>query len=528
MSNIQRIAQDINQQYYSQFELHFSTPLPRALMEELAESTRNNADRVKRVIDEYMSFECIESRLFTVPQADDKLGNLLKMLMSSQSSEEQVEAALERQAAGLLSVCVAVGGEAPLVVSMRGGAAETVAGKLEKRLRDLMASVKTNSLGPSLLHDDLGLQRPCTNSVNSVLTSNVVVMILDRSADICTPLKHSATYAGLVQDVFKMSHNRCVIPAGPDQPELVFSIDPRDPLWTTNADSPFPEAADAVDASVRQYKTEYDNAVSSNGNDPAGLRNAIQVLPELTERKRIIDLHLAMCQALLTSIKERQLGDLFAMEQRLDRSAVLDFINTANNNEEDKCRLYLMFAMGKCHGEEQLVQWDRDCHRFLSNLQPETSKRLSAAKEYVRVHRAAASLPSSPLHEPTPNDDSWSRLGRVSGGLLSGLATGVKALMSDAQHDLPLAKTARSIIDHLTQPATTGTTTSQVNYRVFDPVQGTRSSGRSVYNHVIVFVVGGVCRAEYPALLSGLAGQMMVTVGGSEVISGGDIINSFQ
>lgn len=45
------------------------------------------------------------------------------------------------------------------------------------------------------------------------------------------------------------------------------------------------------------------------------LKVAISVLPELTERKRIIDCHLQMSTSLLEQIKARELGNIFHLGQ---------------------------------------------------------------------------------------------------------------------------------------------------------------------------------------------------------------------
>jgi hypothetical protein len=162
-ANVDRIVSDINNDQYAEYHLNFTTPLPRKLMEQLAQETRDKAGRVCKVCDQYISYECLEAGLFTVPGEDDpQAGPLFKLLMSPTVKEETVERALEREAGGLLSVAVSVGGQVPLIAAIKGGAAESVAAKLDEKLRNMLASLKSSSLGPSLLHEDLGLQRPCT------------------------------------------------------------------------------------------------------------------------------------------------------------------------------------------------------------------------------------------------------------------------------------------------------------------------------------------------------------------------------
>lgn len=346
------------------------------------------------------------------------------------------------------------------------------------------------------------------------------MVVVDRASDLVTPLRHSAAYAALVKDVFHMEHNRCQIPTTDNTP-IVFSVDPRDPLWTQHADSAFPEAAEAVDRAVRQYKQDHD--AIGDGSTAADLRNAIEVLPELTERKRVIDMHLQACQALLAVIKERRLGDLFALEQRLDRSDIIHFLtNDAGDDTmmEDKCRLYLVYMLSRSD-----PQFERDCQPFLKRLSPELTQKIGAILQHVDLHRTVSSLPTSPRDQDAGNYSTQSEQEGWSRGLLSGLATGVKTLMMNAtntQQDLVLVRTCRSLVDHLT----TGTPTP-VDHVLMDPNSQAQTKGRSAYNHIIVFVVGGIARQEYAALLAAFSQYPVVSVGGSAVVSGGDILRSF-
>ena len=45
--------------------------------------------------------------------------------------------------------------------------------------------------------------------------------------------------------------------------------------------------------------------------------NAVSSLPELTERKRVIDKHTNMATALLKEIKDRQIDNFVAVEEEL-------------------------------------------------------------------------------------------------------------------------------------------------------------------------------------------------------------------
>lgn len=158
--NVQRIADDVNCGLFASFYLNFTSTLPRQMMEELVQKVLPNAHKIARIYDRYMTFECIENKLFVIGGEP----MLFKALMSSASSDAMIDELLDKQAFGLLSVMVTVGGQLPVIVAQRSSvAAEGVAMKLDVKLRNLMQSIKSKALGPSLLasSDDLGLQRPC-------------------------------------------------------------------------------------------------------------------------------------------------------------------------------------------------------------------------------------------------------------------------------------------------------------------------------------------------------------------------------
>lgn len=50
-----------------------------------------------------------------------------------------------------------------------------------------------------------------------------------------------------------------------------------------------------------------------------GLTSAIKQLPELTERKRLLDMHMNIATSLLRIIQERRLDQFFAMEEAITK-----------------------------------------------------------------------------------------------------------------------------------------------------------------------------------------------------------------
>jgi len=79
------------------------------------------------------------------------------------------------------------------------------------------------------------------------------------------------------------------------------------------------------------------------------LKIAISVLPELTERKRMIDSHLQLSTALLEEIKSRDLGNLFMLEQQITDQTKISVIEVLRKKEignvADKMRFFLIFYL---------------------------------------------------------------------------------------------------------------------------------------------------------------------------------------
>ena len=141
LANIQRIAYDLEKQLYESFHINFVEPLPRALLEELAASvardgtgeyvqqvsphvkkSRQTGDSLfEQVLDQYLSFIAPSPSLFSIlppspipstptPNAPTPPTHSTYALLNSPgSTEQQIEAEIERVATGLFSVVATMG-----------------------------------------------------------------------------------------------------------------------------------------------------------------------------------------------------------------------------------------------------------------------------------------------------------------------------------------------------------------------------------------------------------------------------------
>ena len=235
-----------------------------------------------------------------------------------------------------------------------------IAAKLDRKLRDHILNSKDN------LFSSQG-QRP--SSAAGASTSRPVLIIVDRSIDLIPMLSHSWTYQSLVHDVLKMRLNRITIETPIDEANPAkgttkrsYDLNSNDFFWSRNAGVPFPQVAEDIDAELTRYKEDANDITRKTGassledlqNDTSAsaqhLKAAITLLPELRERKAILDMHMNIATALLRGIKDRQLDNFFQIEENITKQTkaqTLELLNDEAKGKEplDKLRLFIIWFL---------------------------------------------------------------------------------------------------------------------------------------------------------------------------------------
>lgn len=174
-----------------------------------------------------------------------------------------------------------------------------------------MADARNNLLHSDTQSGNFNFQRP-------------LLIILDRNVDMATPLHHTWTYQALAHDLLNLTLNRVVLeestPSGGTRAKnRTCELDSRDKFWTTHKGSPFPTVAEAIQEELEQYKSseeevkklkssmgidaDNDIALSLVSDNTAKITTAVNSLPQLLEKKRLIDMHttIATCMYLFVS-----------------------------------------------------------------------------------------------------------------------------------------------------------------------------------------------------------------------------------
>lgn len=351
--------------------MNFISPIPRQKLEDLSTAALQSGcvANIHKVFDQYVNFITLEDDMFVLKhQNSDSLSYY--SINRANTSDTEMEEMMESIVDSLFSIFVTIG-NVPIIRALKNSAAEMVAKKLEKKLRENLWDARNN-----LFHMDatqagaFSFQRP-------------LLIILDRNIDMATPLHHTWTYQALAHDVLDLSLNRVTVEDDDDKGhggakskvKKAFDLDAKDKFWKTHKGSPFPTVAEAIQEELEQYRNsedeikklkssmgidgESDIAFSMVNDNTERLTNAVNSLPQLMEKKRLIDMHTKVATSILNNIKSRRLDSFFELEEKImskltsdrpeiDVSKILHF-----GTPEDKMRLFIIYYICTPHVPEQ-------------------------------------------------------------------------------------------------------------------------------------------------------------------------------
>lgn len=358
--NLDRISQDFQNGLYDVYHLNFISPISRQKLENLASAALQSScvANIHKVYDQYVNFITLEDDMFMLKhQNSDSLSYYSMNRANTQDVE--MENILDSIVDSLFAVFVTLG-NVPIIRAPKNTAAEMVAKKLEGKLRDNLWDARNN-----LFHMD-------ATQTGSFRFQRPILIILDRNVDMATPLHHTWTYQALAHDVLDLALNRVIVededakPHGGTKPKSKYvDLDSRDKFWKTHKGSPFPIVAEAIQEELEQYRNSEDEikklkstmgidgeaeiAYTMVNDNTEKLTNAVNSLPQLLEKKRLIDMHTKVATSILNSIKSRRLDSFFELEEKimsklpLDRTLADVFRDPEFGTPDDKMRLFIIY-----------------------------------------------------------------------------------------------------------------------------------------------------------------------------------------
>ncbi|KAG6100241.1 hypothetical protein E4U31_004069 [Claviceps sp. LM219 group G6] len=583
--NLQGITDDLRKGLYSPAYINFLSSLPRVLLEEFASQTvaAGTSENIAQIFDQYLNFIVAEPDLFSLGM---QKAHTYWALNSAKTSDEELEAVVDRIVSGLFSVVVTMGA-IPVIRCPKGAAAEMVAARLDRKLRDHILNSKDNLFSGA---------RPSTIGTPS---SRPVLVLLDRNVDLIPMLSHSWTYQSLVHDVLNMKLNRITIETPLDESNIAkgstkksYDLSANDFFWTKNAGVPFPQVAEDIDAELSKYKEDTAAITKKTGvsdledlqNDTSAsaqhLKAAITLLPEMRERKATLDMHMNILAALLSGIKDRQLDNYFQLEENVmkqTKAQIMEIIKDDNKGKEplDKLRLFIIWFLST---EQEVGRTDFE--GFTKALEAVGAD--VSSLPYVRQVRATTKMTqlttiNNNSGQPATSSDLFGRFSSISSrltdrlketGVPSGLSSNFESLISGVKNFLPADRdlTVTKIVESIMDPsaASSSAIAKTENYLYFDPrsanargtmpppsalrsgpgasapggMPGSQGTGQAAtfgqrrqgFTEAVVFTVGGGSMEEYGNLQEWVErtskdrGRKRVVYGSTELVNAGQFI----
>ncbi|EDW25373.1 GL26465 [Drosophila persimilis] len=506
--NLDRIQQDFSNGLYDIYHLNFLAPITRTKIENLAAAALHAGcvANIHRMYDQYVNFISLEDDFFVLKhQQSDQLSYYA--INRANTRDEEMVALMDSIVDSLFALFVTLG-NVPIIRCPRNSAAEMVARKLEKKLRENLWDARAN-----LFHMD------ATQAGGGVFSfQRPVLLLLDRNVDLATPLHHTWSYQALVHDVLDLGLNLVYVEdeasGGARKKPKACDLDRNDRFWMTHKGSPFPTVAEAIQEELESYRNseeeikrlktsmgmegESDIAFSLVNDTTTRLTNAVNSLPQLMEKKRLIDMHTKIATAILNYIKARRLDSYFEIEEKVMSKQTLDkpLLELLRDPEfgqpEDKLRLYIIYYI--C--AQQLPE--SEVERLKEALQAAGCDLTALAY----VQRWKALMNRSPgISQATQYEGGGTKTVSMFTKLVSQgssfVMEGVKNLVVK-RHNLPVTKITEQVMECRSNAETD-------DYLYLDPklLKGgdVLPKNRAPFQDAVVFMVGGGNYIEYQNLV---------------------------
>ena len=418
---------------------------------------------------------------------------------------------------------------------------------------------------PTLLRNKSSLHRP-------------LLVILDRNADLITPIQHTSTYQALVDDLLKHNANRVEFEVSNDASggrgkAIVkkFDLDPdEDEFYSKHKFNPFPEAIESNGVDLQQVSVKEQNIRSKatgqnpGAMDPMGgsaatdLASAVDSLPALLAQKKQLEMHTSILQAVMNQVAARDIPQFFELEISMAtgsfrsdpgraKSNSLELLSDpSKGNVEDKLRLlvvYILTTNAKTADVDELTAAVQQAMNTTKEdgkprLDKESRAKLESglkAVAYLKQLRAMHMLPmantftelqSSMVTQQNTSDMLSSFMAKATtqaSGLLAKAADRVTSMLGKT-HKHHATRVVENLCEMKPQ-------TEDDEYLYLDPrvkgevdVAKLRMMNRAPIREVTAFMVGGGCYSEYQNLQLVSNERRTISYGSTELVDAGEFL----
>jgi hypothetical protein len=295
--SIMRIVEDLNSELYDYLFVNFISPCPDDLLEYFAiECGRyNNQSKIIQVYDHYLALFAPTPKMFSL-----ELNESYILMNRIPGEEVEVDRHLESIALGIYNFLRTVHYDPYIRFEKEDIFGEQIAKKL---------CVLFNKY-----------ERPEDEKYEYGIRP--ILMLVNRNHDIHTLLHHPWNYFAITHDVLGISYGKVTIPgssssAKKQEHELDYL---NDSFLQTFGLKEFQVVAESIEEQYAKWKNDYEGMSGKKAGEEskediaAKLGEAIEHVPEMTERKKNLDAHTVIVSNLYAHIKRRNLNELVNTE----------------------------------------------------------------------------------------------------------------------------------------------------------------------------------------------------------------------
>eukprot|EP00397_Hematodinium_sp_SG-2012_P008325 GEMP01008382.1.p1 GENE.GEMP01008382.1~~GEMP01008382.1.p1 ORF type:complete len:610 (+),score=118.78 GEMP01008382.1:120-1949(+) len=522
VENITRIIEDVRNNTYNLLYVNFASSISAAMLESFAKgvaSVINGASPIAQVVDRYVNFISLGPTVCSLNFEDSYY------ILNAAQEETAVMHFVEQCAVGIVSVVTTLG-VLPVIRAAPGVAAEMVARKVEEKLRELLQS------GTALA------QQLNTGQIKGSDGSRPVLIILDRDMDLLCMLTHTWTYQAMIHDVLHMKLNAVKV-VNENNETVNYDLDASDAFFSTNRYEPFPEVGTAVHAEIENYTKKRQGMNQPDDEGFSAIGRALNSLPQMTEKKRSIDMHTNLAMALLKEIKARGLDKFYQLENQWSSGAsatnsaiseLRELLNGEQGTLKDKTRALMALYLSKPDTPTATI----DALAQELSAQGADIRGLQVLKQNMSVKSLLSPRPVTPVpivpavtmpsFVPSQFKNVAAGLTKQAGGLLASGMNQLQAITA-SKKKLPIETVVQSLMDNKEAP-----NALTEKYLYIDPKTTQKQIRvRSAFSNAIVFAIGGGNFIESEALdLFAQKTNRNIVYGATDIISPEDFADQLH
>lgn len=350
--NIMLLKSDCEKNLYDEIHVHFTEPAAPALLEFFAKCMVEvgSVSKIKRVFDQFVGFVSLETDLFTLD-----LKNSFKSYNQPSLQESTIMSFMNSVATGLINTLTTLK-VLPIIRCPKNGPSQLLAKLLTERLYQLHQ--ETEYQEAFLLKEDSSAD-VCIEEI-ALSSRRPILLLTDRGVDISTMLFHSSGYQTLVDDLLKIDSNRVTIPASDEEKEKHFSLSSdNDDFWKEFGGRMIPEAVENHSTELQRVSSQVNKIKEQtglsegdmNGSASNSLLKTVESLPQLLEKKKLLEMHLDIIKKTMSEVSLREIYNFAEVEEKMisrnygDLNEVTKLLNNDQLKFVDKARLVATFLL---------------------------------------------------------------------------------------------------------------------------------------------------------------------------------------